>query len=69
MDPSGESTDRDGSMVDPHGLADLTGRVRFGLRVCIVDAKNKIFTIFFALSISKNVIISAISGRTLVIVY
>ncbi len=41
--------------------------IRFGLGVYIVHAKNGIFAIFYALaSISKNVIISDISGRTLV---
>ncbi len=63
MDPSGESTVRDGSMLDPHGPADLTGRVRSGLRACIVDAKNTIFKIFYA---PKNVISSDISSRNLV---
>ncbi len=40
--------------------------IRFGLRVYIVDAKNRTFAIFSAPAISKNVIISDISGRTLV---
>ncbi len=39
--------------------------IRFGLRVYLVDAKNRIFAIFSAPAISKNVIISDISGRTL----
>ncbi len=39
--------------------------IRFGLGVCIVDAKNRIFAIFSALAISKNVVISDISGQTL----
>ncbi len=34
-------------------------------RVYIADAKNGIFEFFFALAISKKVIISDISGRTL----
>ncbi len=39
---------------------------RFGFRVCVVDEKNRIFAIFSALAASKNVIISDISGQTLV---
>ncbi len=42
--------------------------VSFGLRVYIVDAKNGIFAIFYALAISKNAIFSDISGRTLMII-
>ncbi len=39
--------------------------ISFRLRVYIFDAKNGIFTIFSALGISKNVIISDIAGQTL----
>ncbi len=42
--------------------------IRFGLGVYITDAKNGIFAIFSALAISKKVILSVISGRTLVFV-
>ncbi len=38
----------------------------FGFGVYITDAKNGIFAIFSALAIFKKVIISDISGRTLV---
>ncbi len=41
--------------------------VRFGLGSYIVHAKNGIFPIFSALAVSKNVIISDISGRTIVL--
>ncbi len=40
--------------------------ISFGLGVYIADAKNGIFAIFSGLAISKKVIISDISGRTLV---
>ncbi len=40
--------------------------IRFGLGFYITDAKNGIFAIFSAFAISKKVIISDISGRTLV---
>ncbi len=40
--------------------------IRFGLGVYIVDAKNGIFPIFSAFAISKKVIISDISGQTIV---
>ncbi len=40
--------------------------ISFGLGVYIVHAKNGIFAIFFALAVPKNVIISDISGQTLV---
>ncbi len=40
--------------------------IRFGLGVYIVRAKNGIFLIFSALAISKKVLISDISGQTLV---
>ncbi len=40
--------------------------IRFGLGVKIVDAKNGIFAVFSALAISKSVIISDVSGQTLV---
>ncbi len=43
-------------------------RIRFGLGVYIVDAKNRIFAIFSALAISKKVIIYDISGQTLVMI-
>ncbi len=39
---------------------------RFRLGVYIVHAKYRIFAIFSALAISKNVIISDISGHTLI---
>ncbi len=41
-------------------------RFRFGLRVYIVDDKNEIFTIFSALAMCKNVMISDISCKTLI---
>ncbi len=42
--------------------------IRFGLGVYIIDAKNGIFPIFSALAMSKKVIISDISGQTIVLI-